>query len=82
VFDHLHPNGYTPTPGEEALARSMMGYWTRFAAAGDPNGAGAPAWPRYEVASDPYVKLDDPIAKDERLHAERCDFWDALGVVK
>jgi para-nitrobenzyl esterase len=79
VFDHLHPSGYTPTTAEEGLAASMMGYWSRFAASGDPNGSGATAWPRYDEPSDPYLKLDETIAKDERLHADKCDFWDGLG---
>ena len=31
-----------------ALGEAMVGYWTRFAAAGDPNGDGAPDWPAYD----------------------------------
>jgi para-nitrobenzyl esterase len=81
VFDHLHPNGYAATPPEEALSASIMGYWSRFAATGDPSGAGAVPWPRYDAATDPYLKLDETIGKDERLHAASCDFWDGLGVL-
>lgn len=32
---------YTPTPAELAFAEQTMGYWSPFAATGDPNGAGA-----------------------------------------
>ena len=32
---------------ERALAREVAGYWTAFAATGDPNGSGRPQWPRY-----------------------------------
>jgi para-nitrobenzyl esterase len=79
VFGHLRLGGYTPTAGEEALSASIMGYWTRFAAAGDPNGGSAVSWPRFDVTSDAYLKLDETIAADERLHTEHCDFWDGLG---
>jgi para-nitrobenzyl esterase len=34
-----------------ALSAQMMGYWTRFAATGDPNGGGAAYWPRFRPAS-------------------------------
>src|SRR5262249_10185500 len=40
-------------PAEEvALSDAMLGYWSRFAKAGDPNGAAAPAWPGYDAAGD------------------------------
>lgn len=41
-------------PSEEDwnLARVMSGYWTQFAATGDPNRAGLPKWPAYDLLSD------------------------------
>ncbi len=43
-----------------ALADAMAGYWTRFAATGDPNGHGAPEWPEYDAGSDTWMVLDAP----------------------
>ena len=43
-----------------ALADAMAGYWTRFAATGDPNGDGAPEWPEYDGESDTWMVLDAP----------------------
>ncbi len=37
--------------GRDALSDIMTTYWTNFARAGDPNGAGAPAWPPYSAGS-------------------------------
>jgi hypothetical protein len=51
--------GYTPSAGEAALSDAMDGYWSRLAATGDPNGAGAVAWPRYDAGTDPVLLLDD-----------------------
>jgi para-nitrobenzyl esterase len=32
---------------QQKLANQMIGYWTRFARTGDPNGKGAPTWERF-----------------------------------
>lgn len=49
-----------PGPEGEALGDAMAGYWTRFAATGDPNGDGAPEWPEYDAESDTWMVLDAP----------------------
>ena len=38
---------------EEALSWKIMDYWARFAKSGDPNGAGAMSWPRYDQGDGP-----------------------------
>lgn len=70
--------GFVPSPLELSLADAMGGYWSRIAAAGDPNGAGAPSWPRYEVASDPVIQLDDVVTSGAGVRTANCDFWDAF----
>jgi para-nitrobenzyl esterase len=63
----------------DALSRAMQGYWTRFAATGDPNGGDAPvAWPSYDASSDPHLVLDVPVSAAAGLKPAICDFWDAL----
>ncbi len=48
TFGHLSPVGSADVDGvDRALSQAMMGYWIRFAAAGDPNGDGRAPWPRY-----------------------------------
>lgn len=52
VFGNLPPPmpgraGAAPGERDRATAELMMAYWTNFAARGDPNGAGLPAWPAY-----------------------------------
>ncbi len=60
------------------LSEAMQGYWTRFAATGDPNGAGALAWPPYDAAGDQHMLLDLPLAAGTAHKQAVCDFWDAL----
>jgi para-nitrobenzyl esterase len=66
------------TDEDRAVVQTMSGYWGRFAATGDPNGGGAPTWPRYDVASDPYIALDAVTAPGAKLHAAECDLWDRI----
>ncbi|MEO7965239.1 MAG: carboxylesterase family protein [Gemmatimonadaceae bacterium] len=68
---------WLPTsPADDRLSATMMGYWTRFAATGNPNGAGAPAWPAYDGASDPYLELGDVVAAHSDLKKDACDAMD------
>ena len=62
----------------KALSEAIMGYWTRFAATGDPNGNGAVPWPAYAAASDELLVLDMTIATASGTREEKCDFWDAF----
>jgi para-nitrobenzyl esterase len=43
---------------DATLSDQIMGYWTRFAHRGDPNGGGAPVWPAYDPARDAVMDLD------------------------
>ncbi len=77
VFDHVDGRDYTPSAAETALAAAIGGYWSRLGATGDPNGQGAPTWPRYDATKDSFLQLDDTIAAGEGVRSEQCDFWDA-----
>src|SRR5947208_2904313 len=49
VFGKVPLLDITPSfkPAQAALSAQMMGYWTRFAATGNPNAGAAPHWPRF-----------------------------------
>jgi para-nitrobenzyl esterase len=70
--------GRVLTADELPLSSAMMGYWSRFAATGDPNRADAVAWPVYETASDRNLDLDLTISGNAGLKRANCDFWDAI----
>jgi len=69
--------GYVPDATATALSDAIEGYWSRFAA-GDPNGAGAVPWPRYDAATDPALELGPTIAPLTPVRAADCDFLETL----
>jgi para-nitrobenzyl esterase len=57
VFGTLGTAGFGPPPPpptaqDQAVSRMAQSYWVNFARTGDPNGAGWPAWPRYDPSKD------------------------------
>lgn len=72
-FDLL--TGHTPTEDELLLADAMLGYWTNFARAGNPNGAGLPVWPAYRRLTDRHQNLDVTIRPGANLRREYYNFW-------
>jgi para-nitrobenzyl esterase len=54
--------------GEMGISRTIGRYWINFAAAGDPNGQGLPAWPAYRLDSEEMVDFaaDASILKRHR----------------
>jgi para-nitrobenzyl esterase len=64
---------YTPTMAELQFSSDLRGYWTRFAAQRDPNGAGAVRWAQFTTAGQDYLRLDDVFVAGARYKAEACD---------
>jgi para-nitrobenzyl esterase len=66
-------------PDQAALSAQMMGYWTRFAATGNPNGAGAPHWPAFGGTSPQLQELipkaTAPESEDVFAAFHQCAFW-------
>lgn len=84
VFGNLLPGGHMGgafTPADRALSDVMMGYWSNFAKTGDPNGAGLPAWPRFDGAGRGFVgfanRFPGGVMADTGLRREACDLYEA-----
>jgi para-nitrobenzyl esterase len=60
------------------VADELQGYWTRFAATGDPNGDGATPWPAFDATGEQHLVFANPTTIDAHLAAASCDFWDTL----
>jgi len=68
----------SPDAAEISLSDATIGYWTRFAATGDPNGSGAVSWPLYDAVTDPYLEFASPIVSGVGLHTANCDYWESV----
>jgi para-nitrobenzyl esterase len=64
---------FSRAAADEPVIAATQGYWTRFAATGDPNGAGAPAWPAYTAASDAHLEIGDAVRTGVGLQRDVCD---------
>jgi para-nitrobenzyl esterase len=65
VFDNLHTFGRPMGERDARAATAMADYWTTFAARGDPNGPGRPAWPEFGAERDRLLEFANagPVAK-------------------
>ncbi len=60
VFGNLLAEGVLGgaySASDRALSDAMVGYWTNFAKAGDPNGPGLPPWPTFDSAARAYMRF-------------------------
>jgi para-nitrobenzyl esterase len=80
LFD-VTPSIPAPTPktaAQERLTRQMVGFWTRFAKTGNPNGRDASwPWPEYSGATDSALLLKpDAVTQTNDFAARhKCFFW-------
>ncbi|MFI6816571.1 carboxylesterase family protein [Nonomuraea sp. NPDC050328] len=80
LFEASYFSGRTLAPDQARLSDTMIGYWSRFARHGDPNGPGAPAWRPAEPGRDTVLRLvpgPRGIGPVDLCRAHRCGFWGA-----
>ncbi len=88
AFGNLIPILPTPDPEayfddtDKALSEAMMGYWTSFAATGNPNQEGLPKWPAYDASVDQYLDLGDKVEVKSGLHTEACVLFQKIAKEK
>ncbi|HEX8825031.1 MAG TPA: carboxylesterase/lipase family protein [Archangium sp.] len=65
---------------ERELSAKMMGYWSRFAARANPNGAGATEWPAYTREGEPHLVFNTTLERGDHLDQTHCDALEPLGL--
>jgi len=76
VFGNLDTTqGYDQADLE--LSKIIMGYWTRFARTGDPNGGGQTEWPYYGPG-DQNLALGDQITTNSGLYRAQIDLAERI----
>jgi len=78
VFDTLRTSSGRLEEVDRSLAATMSQAWYRFAATGDPNGSGLPAWPSYDRESEAHLEFGDTIQVRRAFHSSQCE---AIGFV-
>ena len=78
LFD-LGGHNLLKTPEQQAMAATMIDYWTTFARTGDPNGSGNPHWAPATTTSTEQLQLVPGAIEPADVAAEhQCAFWDSL----
>jgi len=76
VFGNLPASeGYGPQDTE--ISNTMIGYWTRFAKTGDPNGGGSPAWPAYS-SSNQNLEIGNQVTVNTGLYNTQVDLSEKI----
>jgi para-nitrobenzyl esterase len=55
------PGNWGSSSGDRAFGATLRQYWTNFAKAGNPNGAGLPQWPAYDSRTNQIQELGQQI---------------------
>jgi para-nitrobenzyl esterase len=74
VFDTLASTERPWVPTDYTLAEIMSSYWANFAATGNPNGVGLPAWPAYRGSH--VQRLGDTIEQTDAPGQARSDLFE------
>ncbi|MEO7912066.1 MAG: carboxylesterase family protein [Roseiflexaceae bacterium] len=75
VFDTLHTTDRPWEAADQHLADVMTSYWANFAATGDPNGDGLPAWPAFDGPNAPVMQLGEQIGAQAMPKPEQMAFF-------
>lgn len=74
AYDNLQFVNRPWEPVDDALAKTMSGYWVNFATTGNPNGSGLPDWPAYNTNDKMIMVFGEHPAAKKLWDAESLDF--------
>jgi len=68
---------YRPSDVDRAVQKQLVGYWTRLAKTGNPNGGADPEWPAISGDGEAYLEIGADTGARRGPADAHCDFWDA-----
>jgi para-nitrobenzyl esterase len=68
------------TDWDRKLAEIMSSYWVNFAATGDPNGKGLPAWPVWSAEDTRVIEFGDKVLVKPLPRQAEVEFWDKVNL--
>jgi para-nitrobenzyl esterase len=75
VFNNLYATDKPWEDDDRKIADIMSSYWANFAATGDPNGKGLPAWPAFDAKSQQTMELGDKFGPIPLARGPVFDFF-------
>ena len=73
VFNNLLPSA---SETDQDIAQLLNDYWVQFARVGTPNGGGLPAWPVYDLETQPHQILGAEVGQGSMLRKQELDELD------
>ncbi|WP_163511230.1 carboxylesterase/lipase family protein [Fodinicola acaciae] len=78
-IQYLMDMGAVLTPEQQALSQQMIAYWSQFAATGQPNRPGLPAWQPFHTTHVQALAPGSGQTRPVNLAAEHhCQFWSTI----
>ncbi|MGB8330370.1 MAG: carboxylesterase/lipase family protein [Polyangiales bacterium] len=68
-------NEWKPGTDDETLWLTALGYFSRFAATGEPSAPEGVQWPAYDPGADQHLILDTTVSIGSNA-ADKCEFWE------
>jgi len=78
VFFFPWQGRYRPSAADLAVQQRMIGYWTRFAHTGNPNGSSDPHWPPHTPDNNAYLEIGSTTIAKRGPQSANCGFWDTV----
>jgi para-nitrobenzyl esterase len=69
---------YVPAPEDLAVSATIQRYWASLARVGHPNDGAQVMWPAYQAAPDTTLELGTTVRALDGVHADKCDYFEAL----
>jgi para-nitrobenzyl esterase len=80
VFRNLIGESRNFTAVDEKVADTVSGYWLNFIRTGNPNGAGLPAWPAFNLQDESVMRLNEAPSVGRILPPAKRDLYEAFHV--